>query len=460
MRTFGTVWLGQFISTLGSSLTTFALGAYVYQTSGSVTGFALVSFFGLLPTVLLSPLAGVLADRWDRRKLMLLGDMGAALGIFLIWALFAGEKAGLWTIKIWYFYGPLLIGSSFSTMCFPAWTATVPLLVPRKHLGRASGMAELSAAISQIAGPIIATALLGFIGLQGILLVDAISYFFAIAALFIVRFPTPPRDAARAGRRSLRADIVEGWHFIRERRGLIGLMAFVTITGFIVSMVMLLINPLVLAFTDIDHLKWIATSAGVGMLTGGVVTSIWGGPQRRILGIAALSTMSGFILLLAALPPSVPLIAVSAAVFVFTFPLTSACNQFIWQTKVPPELQGRVAALRRVVFQAMALSVSLVGGVLADKVFEPLMAHDGALAGSVGRVIGTGQGRGVALMFLILSVLVLVNVAVMLMSPRTRNVESELPDALPAHPRIPTVPTPAPADVAAAPRLATGSSES
>lgn len=461
MRTFATVWLGQFLSALGSSLTTFALGAYVYQTSGSVTGFALVSFFGMLPVVLLSPLAGVLADRWDRRKLMLLGDMGASLGIFLIWGLFVGQDAGWWTIKIWYFYGPLLIGSAFSTLCFPAWTSTVPLLVPRQHLGRASGMTELGAAISQIAGPLIASALLGFIGLQGILLVDALSYFFALAALFIVRFPQPPRTEARPGRRSLKADIEEGWHFIRERRGLVGLMAFITTGGFIVSMVMLLINPLVLAFTDIDHLKWIASIAGMGMLAGGIVTSVWGGPQRRILGIVAVSTVSGLILLLAALPPSVPLIAVSAAVFVFTFPITSACNQFIWQTKVPPELQGRVAALRRVLFQAMGLLVSLLGGVLADKVFEPLMAHDGALAGSVGRVIGTGQGRGVALMFLMLSVMMLTNVVVLLLSPRARNVESELPDALPVQPpRTPAAHAPTPADVAAAPRLATGGSES
>jgi DHA3 family macrolide efflux protein-like MFS transporter len=295
--------------------------------------------------------------------------------------------------------------------------------------------------------------------------VDAISYIFAIGALIVVRFPAPPRDATKkAGQRSLKADLVEGWQFIRERRGLFGLMVFITTGGFVVSMVMLLINPLVLAFTDIDHLKWIASIAGMGALTGGIITSIWGGPQRRVLGIAGLSLLAALILPLAALPPSVPLIAVSAAIFVFTFPLTSACNQFIWQTKVPPELQGRVAALRRVVFQAMGLTVSLLGGVLADQVFEPLMAKDGALASSVGQLIGTGQGRGVALMFVMLSLLMLANVVVLWLSPRTRNVESELPDALPTQPRHPQVPTPMPADLAAdvgtAPRLAaTGSTE-
>src|SRR5688572_19474119 len=104
MRTFGTVWLGQFISMFGSSLTTFALGAHIYKTSGSVTGFALAGFFSALPMMLLSPLAGVWADRWDRRKLMLLGDVGASFCIFLIWLLFAGEAAGYWTVQIWHFY--------------------------------------------------------------------------------------------------------------------------------------------------------------------------------------------------------------------------------------------------------------------------------------------------------------------------------------------------------------------
>lgn len=464
MRTFATVWFGQFLSMLGSSLTTFALGAYVYETSGSVTGFALVGFFGTLPMVLLSPLAGVLADRWDRRKLMLIGDLGAGLGIFLIWGIFFGQDAGWWTIRTWYFYGPLLLGSAFHTLCFPAWSSTVPLLVPRKHLGRASGMTELSAAISQIAGPLIASALLGFIGLRGILLVDAISYFFAITALIVVRFPAPPRSTAHAARRSFKADLQEGWNFIRERKGLRGLLFFSTTVGFCVGMVMLLINPLVLAFTDIHHLKWIASIAGMGALTGGIITSIWGGPSRRVLGIAAFSSVAALILPLAALPPSVPLIAICAAVFVFTFPLTSACSQFIWQTKVPPELQGRVASLRRVLFQSMGLVVALLGGVMADNVFEPAMAPGGALASTVGQVIGTGQGRGVALMFVMLSMIMLTNVVVLWLSPRTRNVESELPDALPAHPRSPPAPTPADAaqaDVGVAPRLATsGSSES
>jgi MFS family permease len=97
MRTFVTVWLGQFVSMLGTGLTTFALGAYVYESSGSVTRFALVGFFGTLPMALLSPIAGVLADRWDRRKIMLIGDLGAGFSIFLIWLLFAGQDAGYWT---------------------------------------------------------------------------------------------------------------------------------------------------------------------------------------------------------------------------------------------------------------------------------------------------------------------------------------------------------------------------
>jgi len=123
MRTFTIVWLGQLISMMGTGLTSFALGASIYESSGSVARFALAIFFGSLPTVLLSPLAGVLSDRWDRRK--------------------------LWTLQTWYFYGPLFLGSAFSTLCFPAWRATVPLRVPQRHLGRAVGLTELSTALAR-----------------------------------------------------------------------------------------------------------------------------------------------------------------------------------------------------------------------------------------------------------------------------------------------------------------------
>ncbi len=116
MRTVTLVWFGQRISMLGTGLRSFALGAPIYESSGSVARFAL-AIFGALPTVLLSPLAGVLSDRWDRRK--------------------------LWTLQTWYFYGPLFLGSAFSTRCFPVWSATVPLRVPQRHLGRAAGLTAL-----------------------------------------------------------------------------------------------------------------------------------------------------------------------------------------------------------------------------------------------------------------------------------------------------------------------------
>ncbi|NMO13493.1 MFS transporter [Pyxidicoccus fallax] len=466
MRTFFTVWFGQLISTLGSGLTNFALGAYVYETSGSVTNFALVMFFGSLPLVILSPLAGVLADRWDRRKIILWGDIGSAVSILLIWLLLVGHDSGYWTIKAWYFYLPLFLGSACSALCFPAWIATVPLIVPRQHLGRASGMTELSSALAQIFGPILSSSLMGPIGLRGILVLDAISYLFAVGVLLFVRFPQPSRDAEKSDApRSLKEDLREAWNFIRERPGLRRLMLFVTSIGFVVYMVMLLINPLVLAFGDVQDLGRIATTAGVGGLLGGILTSVWGGPKRRVLGLMGFSAVASLVLLLAALPPSVPLIAGAAAVFLFTFPLISSSNQVLWQTKTPPSLQGRVASLRRVLFQGTGLTVTLMGGILADQIFEPAMMPGGVLASTLGQVIGVGKGRGIAVMFIALSGLLLANVVMLAFSPRVRNLETELPDVLPAQPGPEAGPLTstdnATARAETAPRLApTGSTES
>ncbi|RKH69477.1 MFS transporter [Corallococcus aberystwythensis] len=432
MRVFWITWFGQLISILGSGLTAFGVGAKVFLDTRSTTQFALLSFFAIAPMVVLSPLAGTLIDRWDRRRAMLLADLGNGFSTLIIFAMVLASSRGLFELKPWHFYLPVSLGACFGAFRWPAFFATVTLLVPKQHLGRANAMAEVASGSSQILSPIIAGALIDSVGLVGVLSVDVCSFTIAVITLLMVRFPRPAVSAeGQQGKGSILAEMKQGWTFLSTRPGLMGLLGFTVVAVLCMDLVMLLITPLVLAFTDISTLGVIASVAGVGALLGAVGMGVWGGPKNQLHGILGFQLLSGLVLFMAAPSPSVPLVATAAALYLFTMPPMVAGSQSIWQRKIPADLQGRAAAVKRMIVLCMSPLAALLAGPLADDIFEPAMVQGGALAGSMGRLLGVGPGRGIAVIFIVLGLMTLTNVAFAWFNPRLRNLDRELPDALP-----------------------------
>ncbi|MBJ6760930.1 MFS transporter [Myxococcaceae bacterium JPH2] len=429
---FFITWAGLAVSWFGSGLMSFAIGTVVYQRTGSITEYSLFSFFYFVPLALVSPIAGALVDRWDRRSAILLSDVGAGLSSALIWAMLVASDAGHWKLETWHFYVLIALSSAFVALHGPAYYATTSLLVPKNQLGRANGLIELAFGAGQILSPIVAGSLVGRIGLKGIVFMDVMSFAFSIATLLIVRLPRPPPLASdQVGTHSLRRDIGEGWHFIRQRRGLFQLVVFVLFLNLNVGMVASLITPLVLAFSDVSTLGRVMSFSGLGMVAGGIAMSVWGGPKRRIHGILGFYLLSSFVLLAAAMPPTAVVIATAAFFYLSCSPIIVGCLSSLWQSKVPPALQGRVFSVRRMISLSAPPLAALLGGPIADKLFEPWLAPTGLLANSVGRVIGTGPGRGIALLFLLMSLGMMVQSVLSYLSPHIRNLEDELPDALP-----------------------------
>ncbi|NOK16546.1 MFS transporter, partial [Corallococcus carmarthensis] len=432
MRVFWITWFGQLISILGSGLTAFGVGAKVFLDTRSTTQFALLAFFAIAPMVVLSPLAGTLIDRWDRRRAMLLADLGNGFSTLIIFGMVLASSRGLFELKPWHFYLPVSLGACFGAFRWPAFFATVTLLVPKQHLGRANAMAEVASGASQILSPIIAGALIDSVGLVGVLSVDVCSFTFAVITLLMVRFPRPTTSAeGQQGKGSLLTEMKQGWSFLSSRKGLVGLLSFTVVAVLCMDLVMLLITPLVLAFTDISTLGVIASVAGVGALLGAVGMGVWGGPKNQLHGILGFQLVSGLVLFLAAPSPSVPLVATAAALYLFSMPPMMAGSQSIWQRKIPADLQGRTASVKRMIVLCMSPLAALLAGPLADDIFEPAMAQGGALASTMGRLLGVGPGRGIAVIFIVLGLLTLTNVAVAWSNPRLRNLDRELPDALP-----------------------------
>ncbi len=432
MTTFAVIWAGQVISSLGSYLTGFALGVWIYQQTGSATLFALISLATTVPGILLSPFAGALVDRWDRRRAIIVSDGGAAAATLalalLIWR---GHLA------LWHIYVLMTIISAFSALSWPAFTAATTMLVPSRHLGRASGMTTMGDAGAQILSPLIAGALVVSIGRQGVVLIDFISYLCAIAALLVIRIPRPPQtetvtaEGTEGAGGSLWREARQGWSFIRQRPGLLSLLLLLAVTNIGTGLVQVLLAPMVLSFASPDVLGRVLTVAGFGVLAGGLTMSVWGGPKRRVAGILAFLLLQGLILPVGGLRQSIPLISIGAFIYMFALPVLNGSSQALWQTKVAPELQGRVFAVRRMVAWSTLPLAYIIAGPLADHVFEPLLAAGGPLAGSVGQLIGVGKGRGIALMLILIGVLIVLAVAAACRIPRLVRLEAELPDVIP-----------------------------
>jgi MFS family permease len=372
MTTFTIIWLGQVVSLVGSGLTSFALGVWVFERTGSATQFALIGLAAVVPRVLLSPLAGTVVDRWDRRWVMIIADIGAGLSTMLVMLLLATNQ-----LELWHIYALTLVNAAFGTVQWPAFTAVTTLLIPKSNLGRANGMVQFGRAASEILAPALAGVLMGLIQLEGVILIDVLTFAFAVGTLLLVRFPQLEVPAESAGEKgSLWRDLTYGWRHIFARPGLRDLLMFFAAVNFIWGMVGALIVPLVLNWTSSEVLGLLISIAGVGMLTGSLIMSVWGGPRRRIHGVLTFELLSGVCFMLIGLRPSFWLVAVGVFGAHATIAIVFGSNQAIWQSKVAPDIQGRVFATQQMIARAAAPLAYLLAGPLADRVFEPLLAPD------------------------------------------------------------------------------------
>lgn len=426
-RDFYLVWLGQVISLLGTELTSFGLGVWVYQRTGSVTDLTLIFVCASLPGLLLAPFAGVYIDRWERRRVLVLTDVGAAVGTLSLMALLFADRLELWCIY-------LVVGFSAAFLSFqiPAFAATVTLMVPKGDLGRANGMLQLGGSAAMIAGPLLAGALVPLVGLSGLIACDLATFVFGIVTLFLARIPSPERSTeAGVATGSLLQEAAFSFRYLRLRPGLLGLLAFFALLNLLLAMSQVLATPLVLSHGTATQLGMVLAAGSTGMLAGALVMSVWGGPARRMTGILGFSPVLGLGCILIGAGQSLVLITAGIFLLFFVLPIINGCDQAIWQTKVEPELQGRVFGTRQLLEQITVPLSYLAAGPLADRVFEPLLAPGGRLAGSVGRVLGVGPGRGIGLQFVSMGVLLLAATLFGFASSRLRGVEEEIPDAIP-----------------------------
>ncbi len=428
IRTFLILWFGQVVSVLGSGLTGFAISIWVYQHTGSVTKFSITMLAATLPSIVFGPFAGALVDRWDRRKALIIADLGAGIGALALAVLVYFNL-----LQVWHIYIISAVSASFSSLHWPAFNAVTTLLVPQEHHARASGMMSVAEAVSMIAAPALGAFLLVASGLTGIIVIDFATFLFAVGTAVAVRVPPPPpSEEGVAAKGSLAGEALFGWKFIRVRPGLLGLLCFFAACNFFLGLLMAVFTPMMLTLNkDPRILGSIVSAAGVGLLIGTVVMGAWGGPKRKINGLVGGSVIGYLGFLAYGLPPTWWVLTTPMIVLCFLEPICYGCSQAIWMAKTPPDVQGRVFAVRRVIAQSMTPLSYLFAGPLVDRVLEPAFRPGGALASSVGSLIGTYPGSGMRFLLMMIGVVCVALCVAVYLYPRTRHVEEELPDFVP-----------------------------
>lgn len=427
MTAFTIIWIGQVASLLGTAMSNFALTLWAYEITGKATPLALIGFFFLAPIVILGPLIGVLVDRGNRKLMMMFSDMAAAIVSVIVLILFLSGR-----LQIWHLYFTAIISGTAQGFQWPSYSAAISLMLPKKQYARANGMLELATNASQVFAPLLAGALIGPLGLSGILLIDLAAAVFAIAALAVVKIPQPERsEAGRQGAGSFFKEAAFGFRYIFARPSLLGLQTVFMIGNFFTGMAFAILAPMILARTGNDEWAFgVVQSAGaIGGVIGGVAMAAWGGPKRRVYGVLfgwALAGLLGEIVL--GVGQVLPAWAVGSFLGAFFGPIINGSNQAIYQSKVAPDVQGRVFTARQFIAWLVLPPSQLLVGPLVDRVLEPAMQEGGALAPIFGNLVGVGPGAGMALIFILAGLAAaLVGLGGYLFSP-VRNAEDLLPD--------------------------------
>jgi MFS family permease len=397
MNSFIRVWLGQLVSLTGSALTSFALGVWIYNTTHSAALFSILAVFTIVPAVVIAPFAGVIADRWSRRAVMMTADSASAvLSVILIALLTTGRLA------FWHICAIACISAALTAVHRTGYSASVALLVDDSQMARANGLMQFANAISQLVAPLVAGFLIGVVGISGVVMMDLATFVVGIVTLLNVRFPPLPSGTdGKQGRRAFKQDLLEGWVYLRSAKDLLRMNILTAAVNSVLSSAGVMLAPLVLSFATPKELGLVMTFAGLGSLAGGLLLASWGGPVVLIRGVWTCAAATGLSVVLVGLRPSIVLVCAGVCASLACLGLVNGCAQTVLQRSVPNQLQGRVIAFVSMLTRIAAPVGYMVAGPVIDFVLQPALQRQGAWAVAAHAIVGAGPGRGIAAYFAI-----------------------------------------------------------
>lgn len=425
LRTFTIIWIGQVASILGSRMTNFAVIIWAWQLTGEATPLSLLAFFTEIPILIAAPFAGVIIDHWNRKLMMIVGDVMAGLSTVIILVLFLTGN-----LAIWHLYITGAVNGFFGYLQSLAFSASQALIVPKRHYVRVGAMGSMKTFGSGVLAPALAGILYYIIGLSGILVIDLATFLIAVGTLSLVQIPQPqPSEVSQASTGRRWQQLTLGFRYLFERPSLVALQLF-SLSYIFFDTASAVVAPMILARSGNNTavLGSVQGAVGLGGLVGAILLSFWGGPKRRIQGLLiGRALVFGGEMLLGLGRVSSIWIGANFGAGLFK-PLANSCESAIWLSKVEPNVQGRVFAASSFLEGITSPLGLLIAGPLADYIFEPAMMPGGSLAPILGGVFGTGAGSGMALQFTLFSFIVVLICLGSYSFPVLRDMEAILPD--------------------------------
>ena len=394
MKKFMRIWIGELISSIGSGMTAFALSIYVYELTGSVSYVSLVTLLAYMPTILLSPVGGVLADRYDRRLLMIIGDLFSGLGlIYILWQIQIGNTGMM----------PILLGVTFNAVFVallePSYRATVTDLLTEEEYGKASGMVQIAGNAKYLISPALAGIILGVADIRVILLIDICTFIVTVSMVASVRKTV--RKPIKRETQGVFLEMKEGLMFLARNKGIGSLVIIMAFVCFFMGFVQTLTGPMVLAVSDAKTVGFLESACAVGMLVGSIWIGVAGIKKSYAVVLGISGGFCGISMALAGISTNIMITGIGIFLFFLMLPFMNTCADVLVRVSIPNELQGRVWGMISLLTQIGTVVAYMICGILADYVFEPMFLDGGLLADSVGRLIGTGKGRGIGFLLIL-----------------------------------------------------------
>ena len=372
------LWAGEFVSSIGGGLTSFGLGVYVFEQTGSAAYMALVTLLAFLPTLLLSIPAGVLADRYDRRLLMMLGDGCSAVGIlFILFCMIRGE-AGITEICI-----GVTVSAVFSSLLDPSYRATVTDLLDAEEYSRASGMVGIAGSARYLISPVLAGVLLTVSDIRLLLILDICTFFLTVICTGVVRKGLVTKAAEK--KETFFKAMQMGWQAVTEKKGVFLLIMVSSVMTCFMGAFQILAEPLILDFANSVTLGIGETICASGMLVSSLFLGVRGIKKGYLKILSASLTIAGIAMILFGLKENIYLICAAGFLFFAMLPFANNCLDFLVRTNIADELQGRAWGFIGFLSQIGYVVAYGLAGVLADGIGEKFQ-------------VGVGRGAAVVIM--------------------------------------------------------------
>lgn len=416
-------WGSQSLSQLGSSMTSFALIIWAFEETNSTMGVSLLTFFSYLPYILISLFSGVFVDKYNKKNILIYSDLFTFLCTTSIFVLLYSGKLNINFIYIVNFLTGVM--NSFQA---PASSVVNGLLVPKEMYSRVSGMKSFSSSLITIVTPMFSAFIISFWGLEGVILFDAITFIFAfIYLIFFLQVPICKSNSNE--KKSLIRGSIEGFIFIGNNTGLLNLILSISLMNFLSRLTYENIFPTMILLRSNGCkavLGVVSAFVGIGGVIGGIIVSVKKFKTNKVKLIyysAAMSFLLGDTLM--ALGNDVYMWIIAGFFASVPIPFIDAGLNVIMYEQIPKEMQGRVFYVRNAL-QFFTIPVGLIlGGALAEYVFEPLMKSDFLVIKYFQKIVGQGPGSGMALMFLITGILGLTSCLVCYKNSYIRNLDTE-----------------------------------